>query len=124
MKLVEKLIKLKNEYGKNIQNKHPYIFKIMMGPFANKRYGYQLLDEQKNVLEEYTLVTDDNHIKGYESGLKNTFITLSLKKSLLEEMLKKDYTSHPFLTSIKYMPKYIYCLAKGDIAFGSRKKKR
>ena len=122
MKLIEKLVKMKNEAGKNIQSKHPCVFKIMITPFANRRYGYQLLDEQKNVLEEYTLVTDDRHIKRYESGLKDVCMTVAFKKSLLEKLLQEDYINHPFLISIKYIPKYIYYFAKGDIAFGAKKK--
>ena len=126
--LIEEIIRIKNKISQGIEDKHPYYTKILWKLFANKRYGYQFLDEEGRVLEEYTLITGDNHIKGYETGISNVALAVGIKESLLEKMLKEiklteDYhIEHPFLSTIREMPKYIFYLFRGDIRFGMTRK--
>lgn len=122
--VIEEIIRIKNKAMQSMEDKYPFFTKILWKLFANKRYGYQFFDEDGRVLEEYTLITGDNNIRGYETGINNVNLAVAIKESLLVKMLKEiklteDYTiEHPFLSTIRYLPRYIFYFFRRDIRFG------
>lgn len=128
MKLIEEIIRIKNKATQSIENKYPYFMKVLWKLFANKRYGYQFFDDDERVLEEYTLITGDSNITGYETGINNVNLSIAIKEPLLvkivnEIKLTEDYyIEHPLISTIRYMPRYIFYFFRRDIRFGMIRK--
>ena len=126
--LVEQIIRIKNKAIDHFEEKQPLLLKLVLKFTANRRYGYQFLDEEKGILEEYTFLYDDRHIKGYEEGINNVSLTVGIKKSLLERKLKEitasedDYIKHLFSNFLRDLPQYVLYLLRGDMRFGRMNK--
>lgn len=125
--LIEEIVRIKNKVTKSIEEKHPHLSKFLWRFFAGKRYGYQFLDENGAVIEEYTLITNDHQIKGYEPGIKNVSLAVGMKKAFLEKKLKEiktmedDYVAYPISSYFRELPKYILHFIRRDIRFGIAK---
>lgn len=91
------------------------------------RVGFQLLDDDGKVTDKYTIIVKDKpFIDSYETGLKNIKFVKSVKKSLIEKMMKdheKKWLESPLRQGMKYVPLSMKWLVKGDVKINYHKKK-
>jgi len=121
-KLIDRIIDVDNRIADSF-DKYTWFYKFRKKFIAGKRVGFQLLDEDGKVVEEYTITTGEHpHIKGYEEGINDVWFTEGAKVSVLEEMLEdeQDFIDKPLKSTLKYLPKCIKYLINGDITIGKK----
>jgi len=123
--MIEEIVRLKNKAWEN--QKDSYLMKKSYEMFKDTRFGFQILDENKEVLEEFTLFWEDKKIT-YIDGLDDPNITFGMKKDYTETLLDKmnsidedKFFKHPIWNSAKWLPGYVLHAFKGDLVIGKRK---
>jgi len=110
-----------NRMTRNMEVNHPLAYNLRKKLTSNKRYGFQLLDEEGKVIEEYTFkLATKPYIISCEEGINNVSFTKGVKVSALEKLLEneQDYIDKPFRTILKNF-KYIF---DGSVTFRKKKK--
>ena len=114
--LVERLIGVYNRASKNLDEKHPLIGKVRKRFFSGKRYGFQFLDDDGNVVEEYTLVTKGPYVYGYSEGINDVCLTKAVKKCVLDDFLEDEdeFVKNPLRYTLKTLPRSVKYLVNKD----------
>lgn len=117
--LIERVVEDYNFMMSEVDKKHPWCYKLRKKFACNKRYGFQILDEEGSVLEEYTiLLAEEPYINSYEAGVKDVCMTKGVKVSALESFLdnKDEFIKNPIKTWLKNL-KY---LLDGSVTLGKK----
>lgn len=112
---LEKLV----EMSKKVEELHPRFVALTQAVIGKKRVGLQMYDGDK-LTGEYTMMIHGYLVTGYETGIKDPFVTMRMQEHFLNDFVKQEdfIVEHPILARLRYFP--VNAL-KGNIRLGRKK---
>ncbi len=107
------------DISKKVEELHPRFVALTQAVVGKKRVGLQMYDGDK-LTEEYTMMIHGYLVTGYETGIKDPFVTMRMQEHFLNDFVKQEdfIVEHPILARLRYFP--VNAL-KGNIRLGRKK---
>jgi len=125
--LLKRTSKAYNRIIGSLKDKHPVAGKLMMKFYANKHFGLKFMDDDHNIVGEYTVILSEGpEIIKYDKGIDDkVWLTKRLSISVLEEFLDDEdkFVEKPLQSMVTYLPMSFKYILSGDAGLELKFKK-